>query len=288
MALKNMSNTDADLRNFMHNFVFPLETTLVLLSRSIRYADSCSTGFPQNDIATKNIQNGHNPNDSRNEWMMKKQTVLLSSIGQKLLLATSGLVMFLLFLIPHMGGNVLFLFGPEIFNSYAMHLHELLPIVIGIEVLMLISISIHMIIAARVVKTNLRASTRRYTLQSSKERSLAAKLMPVSGIMIFIFIIKHLLDFTLREKPQIELHDHMTADVYGMMLEKFSQPGTVIFYVFFMIAVALHLSHGLQSTLQTYGWYIPRKNSKAKLVSTLIAIGMAGTFAIIPIVAFTR
>jgi succinate dehydrogenase / fumarate reductase cytochrome b subunit len=219
---------------------------------------------------------------------MSIKTSILSSIGQKLLLATSGLVMFLLFLIPHMGGNVLFLFGRDTFNSYAMHLHQLVPIVIAIEVIMIISISIHMFMAARVVKTNLKASSRRFTLQSSKERSLAAKLMPVSGIMIFIFIIKHLLDFTLREKPQIELHDHMTADVYGMLIDKFSQPGNVIFYVFFMIAVALHLSHGLQSTLQTYGWYVPRKGSKAKLISTLIAIGMAGTFAIIPIIAYTR
>ena len=101
-----------------------------------------------------------------------KQT-LLSSIGQKLLLATSGLVMFLLFLIPHMGGNILFLFGPDLFNSYAAHLHQLVPIVIGIEVLMLISITGHMIMAFRVV-----------------------------------------------------------------------------FYVLFMVAVGMHLSHALQSTLQ--------------------------------------
>ena len=42
---------------------------------------------------------------------MSTKKLLLSSIGQKLLLATSGLTMFLLFLVPHMGGNVLFLFG---------------------------------------------------------------------------------------------------------------------------------------------------------------------------------
>ena len=85
--------------------------------------------------------------------MNVKQT-LLSSIGQKLLLAISGLIMFLLFLIPHMGGNVLFLFGPDIFNSYAHHLHQLVPVVIGIEVLMLVSITVHMIMAFRVVLAN--------------------------------------------------------------------------------------------------------------------------------------
>ena len=219
---------------------------------------------------------------------MIKNCALLTSIGQKLLLATSGLVMFLLFLIPHMGGNILFLFGPEIFNSYAMHLHQLVPIVIGLEVLMLISITVHMVMAFRVVLANHKASGKRQSQKSSNERSLAARLMPYSGGMIFIFIVKHLLDFTFKSKEQIDLHGHMANDVYGMVLARFQDPVHVAFYVLFMVAVGLHLSHALQSSLQTYGLYIPREGSKIKLVSMLVAIVMAGTFAIIPIVAFIR
>ena len=219
---------------------------------------------------------------------MKNNSTWLSSIGQKLLLATSGLIMFLMFLIPHMGGNILFLFGPDMFNSYAMHLHQLVPIVIGIEVLMIISISVHMIMAFRVVLANKKASDKRHSQKSSKERSLAAKLMPYSGGMIFIFIIKHLLDFTFKAKEQVDMHGHMANDVYGMVLARFQDPGHVIFYVLFMVAVGMHLSHALQSSLQTYGLYVPREGSKIKLASMLIAIVMASTFAIIPIVAFIR
>ncbi len=219
---------------------------------------------------------------------MKINHVLLSSIGQKLLLATSGLVMFLLFLVPHMGGNILFLFGPDLFNSYAMHLHQLVPIVIGLEVLMLFSITVHMVMAFRVVLANSKASDKRHSQKDSKKRSLAAKLMPYSGGMIFLFIVKHLLDFTFKSKEQIDLHGHMANDVYGMVLARFQDPVHVIFYVLFMVAVGLHLSHALQSSLQTYGLYVPREGSKIKLVSMLIAVGMAGTFAIIPIIAFIR
>jgi len=219
---------------------------------------------------------------------MKTNHVLLSSIGQKLLLATSGLVMFLLFLIPHMGGNILFLFGPEVFNSYAMHLHQLVPIVIGLEVVMIISITIHMVMAFRVVLANAKAHDKRLSQKASAERSLAAKLMPFSGGMIFIFIIKHLLDFTFKAKEQVDLHGHMANDVYGMVLARFQDPVHVVFYVLFMGAVGLHLSHALQSSLQTYGLYVPREGSKIKCASTFIAIVMASTFAIIPIVAFIR
>jgi succinate dehydrogenase / fumarate reductase cytochrome b subunit len=187
-----------------------------------------------------------------------------------------------------MGGNILFLFGPELFNSYAMHLHKLVPIVIGIEVLMLVSVTVHIVMAFRVVLANRKAADKRLSQKSSKERSLAARLMPISGGMILIFIIKHLLDFTFRAKDQVDLHGHMANDVYGMVLARFQNPIDVGFYVLFMIAVGFHLSHALQSAMQTYGIYVPRKGSKIKFASTLIAILMAGTFAIIPIIAFTR
>jgi succinate dehydrogenase / fumarate reductase cytochrome b subunit len=220
---------------------------------------------------------------------MSLRRTILSSIGQKLLVATSGLIMFLLFLVPHMGGNVLFLFGADAFNAYAHHLHQLVPVVIGIEVLMLAMILTHMLLALRVVLTNAKAHDKRYTQKSSKERSLAAKLMPVSGGMIFIFIIKHLLDFRLYEKATTTLHGVETYDVYRMVLERFqSDPVHVAFYVGFMLAVGLHLSHALQSALQTYGLFIPREGSKIKTVSALIGWGMAATFAIIPMAAFIK
>ena len=218
---------------------------------------------------------------------MSTRKLLLSSIGQKLLLATSGLTMFLLFLVPHMGGNVLFLFGQDIFNSYAYPLHELIPIVIAVEIIMLISISIHMIMAFRTMLANRRAAKKRFSQKASAERSLAARLMPLSGIMIFIFIIIHLANFKFYEKEKVMLNDHQVYDVYGMVLGRFQ--GDLLYvgvYLLFMVAVGMHLSHALQSSLQTYGVHVPRKNSKIKLVSKVIAILMALTFSVIPIKAF--
>lgn len=218
---------------------------------------------------------------------MSTKKLLLSSIGQKLLLATSGLTMFLLFLVPHMGGNVLFLFGRDIFNSYAYHLHELIPIVIGIEILMLVSISIHMVMAFRTMIANRKAAKKRYSQKASSERSISAKLMPLSGIMIFIFIVIHLSNFKFYEKKKVILDNHEVYDVYGMVLARFQ--GDLLYvgvYLLFMIAVGMHLSHALQSSLQTYGVFVPRKNSKIKLASKIIAIFMALTFSVIPIKAF--
>ncbi len=218
---------------------------------------------------------------------MKKNCALLSSIGQKLLIATSGLVMFILFLIPHMGGNILFLFGPDIFNSYAMHLHQMMPVVIGLRVLMLASITIHMAMTIKMSISNVQARGTRLSQKPSKERSLAARLMPLSGGMIFLFIVKHLLDFTISPPAvqMIEIDGYMAKDVYGMVYTQFQDPVQVIIYLLFMVAVGFHLSHALQSAVQTFGWYVPRKHSKIKLISMWVAIGMASTFAIIPVSA---
>ena len=217
---------------------------------------------------------------------MNLMQAVFSSIGQKVVLAVSGLIMFLLFLVPHMLGNILFLFGPDPYNSYAAHLHQLRPIVAGVEVLMLLCLAAHVNSGIRVSVDNYLASTGRETLKSTPERSLSARLMPWTGAIIFIFIAKHLFDFTIGvHKAPVPVDGHVIDDVYGMVYDYFQNPWNVLVYLLFMVAVGLHLSHALQSALQTLGLYIPRKGSKIKLLGTLVAIAMAATFAIIPVSA---
>ena len=86
---------------------------------------------------------------------------------------------------------------------------------------MLISISIHMIMAAKTSWANRKAAAKRHSQKGSRERSWAARLMPVSGIMIFIFIIIHLANFKFYEKSTTMLDGHEVYDVYGMVLSRF-------------------------------------------------------------------
>ena len=46
---------------------------------------------------------------------MQPQKALSSSVGSKFLIAFTGLAL-LLFLVAHLGGNLLFLLGPDAFN----------------------------------------------------------------------------------------------------------------------------------------------------------------------------
>ena len=49
---------------------------------------------------------------------MQPQKALSSSVGSKFLIAFTGLAL-LLFLVAHLGGNLLFLLGPDAFNQYS-------------------------------------------------------------------------------------------------------------------------------------------------------------------------
>ena len=65
--------------------------------------------------------------------MPSRLRVLDSSVGTKILIGLTGLAMFA-FLITHIAGNLLFLFGPDIFNRYS---HALIanPLVSGQPIL---------------------------------------------------------------------------------------------------------------------------------------------------------
>ena len=64
-----------------------------------------------------------------------------SSVGTKLLIGLTGLLLFL-YLILHLAGNALIFAGPEIFNAYS---HTLIsnPLIVPIEIGLLIVFIIH-------------------------------------------------------------------------------------------------------------------------------------------------
>ena len=51
---------------------------------------------------------------------------LLSTVGRKILMALSGVVL-VLFVLGHMLGNLQIFLGPEVINAYAYKLHHELP-----------------------------------------------------------------------------------------------------------------------------------------------------------------
>jgi succinate dehydrogenase / fumarate reductase, cytochrome b subunit len=180
-----------------------------------------------------------------------------SSLGKKYIMAISGFALFL-FVIAHMAGNLQIFLGREAINSYAAFLKSKPGLLWSARAGLLILVILHITAAIQLVSENSEARPVKYAEGKPTAASLASRTIFVSGLIIFAFIIYHLLHFTfgvtnpefLTTKDPI---DPLRQDVYGMMIEGFSNPYVSAFYIISMGLLCLHLSHGASSAFQSLG-----------------------------------
>jgi succinate dehydrogenase / fumarate reductase cytochrome b subunit len=211
---------------------------------------------------------------------------LSSSVGTKVLIAITGLAFFL-FLILHLAGNLLIFAGADAFNSYS---HKLIsnPLLLVAEAGLAAVFLLHVVKAAVNFLDNRRArpvgyEQKRWARHTSR-KSIASTTMMLSGIVIFAFLVLHLVSFkfgTYYEDPT-----HHYRDLHRLVLEKFSHAGFAGFYVLCMVLIGLHLRHGLASACQSLGIEHPAYNRVVQVVGILLAVLIAGGFAAIPIWAY--
>ena len=211
-------------------------------------------------------------------------TYCQSSIGRKQIVATTGLLL-ILFIIAHLAGNLLIYLGPEAFKNYAKKLASLRPGLYLVEVALAAVFIIHIYATTFLVLENIAARSQRYAITRIKgERSLATRLMPYTGVYLLLFLIWHLLDFTFVDKhgPQSFLHGE-SYGLYGIVVNSFSDPVHSLLYVAAMMCLGLHLGHGVESFMQTFGINNPQCTPKIKAFSYWFGFLIAWGYSSIPI-----
>ena len=191
----------------------------------------------------------------------KRRRAWTTSVFVKQLMAISGFV-FVFFLLFHSYGNLKMFLGQEAYDHYAHWLkyEAFVPIFPhggfiwvfrGAMILMLV---IHLFAAAYTWKRSRRARTSRYVVKKSVTDSYAARTMRVSGVLILLIFIFHILHFTTGT-----VKTGFTADStpYERMVASFQSPLIVIVYALFVGLACLHVSHGFWSMFQTLGWVRP-------------------------------
>ena len=218
-------------------------------------------------------------------------TFFRSSLGKKCIMAITGLALFG-FVIGHMVGNLQIFLGPDQINSYAVFLKSKPGPLWTARVGLLLMVVLHIGSAIQLARINRQARPSPYGNHKVVAASYASRTMLMSGLIIFAFIIYHLLHFTLAipevnllskspDFPHANFLDLRDAtgrpDVFRMMVRGFSNPIVSGFYVLAMGLLCLHLSHGLSSMFQSFGlknrrigWLI---DSFAILSAGLIFIG---------------
>ena len=202
-----------------------------------------------------------------------------SSIGGKVTMAVTGFMLFG-FVVFHLIGNLQLLQGPDKINGYAKWLHDLGPMLWVMRIGLLAIFVLHVWTALRLSRANKNARPVAYAKPSTVQATMASRSMLLSGLSLLVFIIYHLLHFTLGV-ASAEHHDLKLAgagghDVYAMVTTAFSVPAIAIAYAAFQVVLFLHLSHGIQSMAQTIGLHHARYSPMIKTVSFLVAFVIAG------------
>ncbi|HMV45337.1 MAG TPA: succinate dehydrogenase cytochrome b subunit [Leptospiraceae bacterium] len=208
--------------------------------------------------------------------MSSTKSYLNTSVGKKVIMAISGLVLYG-FVIMHMLGNLQVFSGPEKLNAYGHFLQSLGGLLWIARLVLLGAVGIHIYVAVKLTRENMAARPIPYYNQRTNVASYASRTMRYSGLIIFAFIVYHLLHFTLgvTDPAGFALKDSIGRhDIYGMVISGFSNPLVSGSYIIAMALLCLHLSHGFFSLFQSLGINQPEYDAKLKLVSNLFALGI--------------
>jgi succinate dehydrogenase / fumarate reductase cytochrome b subunit len=178
-----------------------------------------------------------------------------SSIGRKVVMAVTGVILFG-FVLGHMLGNLQVYLGPEALNHYGVLLRQLLH---GaglwvVRAVMLTAVSLHIWAATSLTLESWRARPEGYREQKWKESTYASRTMRWGGVIILLFVIYHLLHFTTGTVHP----SFVEGDIYHNFVVGFQSVPVSLFYIIAMVALGLHLRHGVWSMCQTLGVSHPR------------------------------
>ncbi|MCA8956328.1 MAG: succinate dehydrogenase cytochrome b subunit [Planctomycetes bacterium] len=215
-----------------------------------------------------------------------------SSIGSKVTVAVSGLVLFG-FVLGHLAGNLLVFRGKGALNDYAEFLAHQPGLVWTVRAVLLVALLAHVSMAIRLQLRNRAARPQPYARNATVQASLASRQMLLSGLLVLAYIVYHLLHFTVGatdhaafEQVEQVVRNGATVqrhDVYRMVVTGFGHVPVAAAYVVANALLAWHLSHGVSSLFQTLGIDDPRYLSWIRRGGIGLAAVIGAGFISIPL-----
>ncbi len=202
-----------------------------------------------------------------------------SSIGGKVTMAVTGLLLFL-FVIAHLLGNLQLLAGADALNTYAAFLKSKPALLWGARLGLLAVFVLHVATGLRLARQNRAARPVPYARKRYREADFESRSMVWTGLTVLAFVVYHLLHFTVgvTNPDHFALRDQAGRhDVYHMVIQGFSLPGVAMVYVIANAILFFHLAHGFRSLCQTlgihHGRYTPWLRSLGYGLAALVAGG---------------
>ncbi|MBN69749.1 MAG: succinate dehydrogenase [Gimesia sp.] len=226
---------------------------------------------------------------SATKWIM---TLLSSSIGQKFVMGITGLLL-CGFLVVHLAGNLLVYVGADAYNNYAKELHSMMLLPVAETGLFLLLFA-HIALAFKLTSDNRKARQITYHEKQSKIQEppsifgrtpmgRTSSWMFISGSIILIFLIMHMIDMKLHLNPTVDYKDQSP---FGIIVQVLGSGLSAPIYIVGTLVLGFHLSHGFWSAFQSLGLNHPKYTPLIKKLAILFAIVIAAGFVSLPLWGF--
>lgn len=215
---------------------------------------------------------------------MKCCNFLTSSIGQKAIVAATGLFM-IFFVIVHLLGNLEIYSGPDHLNAYSSFLKSIPKYVWAFRIALLVAVILHIWVTIKLTIKNRRLK-QKYAVTNNRKATLNSRFMMVSGVTVLVFIIYHLMHYTFGVADPSIAHfvdKEGRHHVYNMMVMGFSHPLVSGFYILAQALLAFHLSHGISSAARTLGYADGPTYETIRRIGTAFAVLIGTLYSSIPV-----
>ncbi|WP_185860602.1 succinate dehydrogenase cytochrome b subunit [Blattabacterium cuenoti] len=172
-----------------------------------------------------------------------------SSIGKKVVMATTGIFL-MIFLLLHLSVNLFLFSGEKAFNEAVFFMRKNIFIRM-MEYVLAVGFFIHILLGVQLHLTNKKIKGEiDYAMNSYLTTSFSSRTMVYTGILILCFLGLHLINFMIPMKYSDPRH--LISD-YDIVVTLFKNPYYTFIYVFSFFILGIHLNHGFQSSFQSLG-----------------------------------
>jgi succinate dehydrogenase / fumarate reductase cytochrome b subunit len=214
--------------------------------------------------------------------MNRTRLLWSTSVGKKAVMAVTGLVM-VAYLITHVVANLTVFQGPATINAYSAFLHGTGGALWAARLVLLAALVLHVLAAAQLTARRRAARPVGYAAGRDPQVStLAARTIRWGGVLILVFIIYHILHFTLGTVHS----SFVEGDPYHNVTTGFGNPLVVVFYELALAAVGLHLYHGIWSSGRSLGVSPPAPHPLKRQLALAVSVLVWAGFTVIPLAVY--
>jgi len=216
---------------------------------------------------------------------MNNNFLKFSSITKKIVMACAGLFL-LIFLLVHLSINLCLLRNDngEWFSAAAdfMSTNYIVKV---FEIVLFGGFIIHIFYGVVLTLKNWASRPIGYAKCSKTQTSFFSKYMIWTGLIIFIFLAIHFMNFYFVKLGLVPVPEGAADkhDFYHMAINLFQNPLYSVIYIILIAILGLHMNHALQSAFQTLGLNHDKYMPFVKAFSAIYAIVLAVGFIIIPV-----